>query len=48
MEKKKRHLEPQMKDKALKALALKKIALEERRRFYKEHPEVLKTRIIGW
>lgn len=46
--KKKRHLKPEMKEKALKALALKKIASEERRKFYKEHPEVLATRIVAW
>ena len=48
MEKKKRHLKPEMKEKALKALALKKMEAEKIRQFYKEHPEVIKSRIVAW
>lgn len=52
MEKKKRHLKPGMKEKLLRAKALreaeKQKEREEREKYYKEHPEKIQPRIVAW
>jgi len=48
MEKKKRHLKPGMKEKLLKAKALREAEKQKMRDYYKAHPEVIQSRMVAW